>query len=57
LLEIDQPSNKWGQPYYCESMCPGCKNRSIISEKKNPNGETKKCHNCSECGVVKISGG
>jgi hypothetical protein len=40
----------WGLPYYGESECPHCQKRSIISQHAD-----KLCHNCQECGIIKIS--
>lgn len=54
LLRTDQPQNKWGLPYYFESDCPRCKGRSIISQMHYPVGTSEMCHNCANCGVIKI---
>lgn len=54
LLRTDHPLNKWGTPYFCESECPRCKGRSIVSQMHYPNGANEMCHNCAQCGVIKI---
>ena len=54
LLRTDQPESKWGLPYYCESECPRCKSRSIVSQMHYPNGTIESSHNCAQCGVIKI---
>jgi len=54
LLVISSQQNKWGQPYYRESSCPGCTGRSIISQMNYPNGTKETYHNCNQCGIMKI---
>jgi len=54
LLIITNTENKWGQPYYSESNCPQCNKRTIISQMNYPNGTREMCHNCENCGTIKI---
>jgi hypothetical protein len=54
LLIINKVKNKWGMPYYYESICPRCEGRSIVSQMHYPNGTSEICHNCDKCGVIKI---
>ena len=56
LLEITDQPNKWGQPYFNESNCPRCNNRSIISQINDPNGTREQFYNCHSCGIIKIGG-
>ena len=53
LLVISPQQGKWGQPYYCESNCPRCNGRSIVSQMNYTNGTEEICHNCNVCGVIK----
>jgi hypothetical protein len=53
LLVISQQQNNWGEPYYCESKCPRCNGRSIVSKISYSNGTEETCHNCNDCGVIK----
>lgn len=53
LLKIEG-GGRWGLPYYAERLCPKCRERTIISEIKYPNGEREHMHNCKKCGLIKV---
>ncbi len=52
LLKINPNGNKWGFPYYTESACRKCNERTILSLMNYPNGSREIRYNCEKCGVL-----